>query len=258
MSFSQNTNSFYIKGVINPKKVSNNLGVNGYDFEFINTDGSSEQTLLKKDYQIPVGEKWQIALTNIKYIHINKCFSFPEAAKAKTAAFNNVYDLYSIEYLFGPLRYLPIFHNSLIPWHPHGINWWNKLNQLAIGNRSSLFNWSHYMITRVLLNMLSILYTNHYDKPAMNKVPIGSYTSPNAAPVLRANLLDVIPRFGHKPSSSGWYHLTATEFVHVLNNLFDVTEMQNANASKEHCGGFPLLRNVKGWHCTNPFPIGYA
>ena len=94
------------------------------------------------------------------------------------------------------------------------------------------------MTPRCFLEMLITLYTHNYDKLAMNKVAITSYASPNAAPLLRTNLLDVIPRFGHKPSSSGWYHLTAKEFVHVLNDLFDATEMQNANTSKPHIGAF--------------------
>ena len=114
MSFSQQTNSFYIRGVIDPTKEST-LGPNGYDFEFINKDETQEQTLMKRDYQIPTGEKWQIALTNIKYIHTSKCFSFPEASKAKTAEFRNVYDLYAIEYVFGQLKYFPIFHDKVTP-----------------------------------------------------------------------------------------------------------------------------------------------
>ena len=259
MSFSQPTNSFYIKGVIDPTNETE-LGTNGYDFKFINHDQIEEQTLMKKDYQIPTGEKWQIALTNIKYIHTAKCFSFPEASKAKTAEFKNVYDLYSIEYMFGPLKYLPIFHNEMTPW-AKAEDWWIKLDRLALGRARSVYNWSNYMVPRCMLDMLITLYTHHYDKPAMKKVAITSYASPNAAPLLRTNLLDVIPRFGHKPSSSGWYHLTAKEFVHVLNNLFDAAEMQNANTSKPHTGAFPEMTNISGWGTGSylyPFPIGYA
>ena len=245
MSFSQETNSFYIKGIIDPTYESE-LGINGYDFKFINHDQIQEQTLMKKDYQMPTGEKWQIALRNIKYIHTGKCFSLPEASKAKTAELKIVYDLYSIEYMFGPLKYFPVFHDMMTPWR-EAETWWSYLNRMAINRVRSVFNWTNYMIPRCLLEMQITLYANHYDKPAMNKVPITSYASPIAAPLLRTNLLDVILRFGHKPSSSGWYHLTAKEFVHVLNNLFDATEMQNANASKPHTGSFPEMRNIAGW-----------
>ena len=258
MSFSQQTNSFYIRGVIDPTKEST-LGPNGYDFEFINKNETQEQTLMKRDYQIPTGEKWQIALTNIKYIHTSKCFSFPEASKAKTAEFRNVYDLYAIEYVFGPLKYFPIFHDKVTPWYGGGLDWVNAVKKLAGRNRST-YNWSNYIAQRFLFDMLATLYIRHYDKLAMNQRAVGSFYSPQAAPVLRANLLDVITRFGHKPSSSGWYHLTATEFVHVLNNLFDKTEIKNAEASKPYIG-FPDQEHVTGWKWwnadyTTPFPRG--
>ena len=152
MSFSQNTNSFYIKGVINPTNESK-FGANGYDFEFINTNTSQEQTLLKRDYQIPTGEKWQIALTNIKYIHTSKCFSFPEASKAKTAEFKNVYDLYAIELLFGPLMYFPIFNSKVAPWRWQGIPWWESLNRLASGQRK------HYTHITILYDA-NIIHTS--------------------------------------------------------------------------------------------------
>ena len=138
MSFGQETNSFYIKGIIDPTNESE-LGTNGYDFKFINHDQIQEQTLMKKDYQIPTGEKWQIALTNINYIHTSKCFSFPEASKAKTAEFKNVYDLYSIEYMFGPLKYFPLFHEKVTPWRKAS-DWWSILDRLAINGVRSSFN----------------------------------------------------------------------------------------------------------------------
>ena len=103
MSSSQQTNSFYIKGVIDPTTESK-LGPNGYDFEFINKDETQEQTLMKRDYQTPTGEKWQIALTNFKYINTSKCFSFPEASTAKTAEFRNVYRVSQ--------KNVPTFENS--------------------------------------------------------------------------------------------------------------------------------------------------
>ena len=214
MSFCQETNSFYIKRTVDPTNESE-LGASEYDSKFINHNQIQEQTLMKKDYQIPAGEKWQIALTNIKCIHTSKCFSFPRASKAKTAELKNVYDLYSIEYTLGPLKYFPVFHHKVTPWRDAS-DWWGLLDRLAISGVRSPFNWSNYLVPRCLLDMLITLYTNHYDKTAMNKVPITSCASANAAPLLRTKLLDVIPRFGHKPSSSGWHHLTAKEFVHVL------------------------------------------
>ena len=255
MSFSQQTNSFYIRGVIDPTK-ERTLGPNGYDFEFINKDETQEQTLMKRDYQIPTGEKWQIALTNIKYIHTSKCFSFPEASKAKTAEFRNVYDLYAIEYVFGPLKYFPIFHDKVTPWNGGGLDWINAIKKLA-SRKESAYNWSNYILQRFLFDTLATLYDRHYDKLSMNQRAIKTLANPQAAPVLRANLLDVIPRFGHKPSPSGWYHLTATEFVHVLHNLFDKTEIRNAEASKPYIG-FPDPEHAgwKWWMAdyTAPFP----
>ena len=107
--------------------------------------------------------------------------------------------------------------------------------------------------------MMQTLYTHHHNKLAINKVAIGSYASPNAAPVLRTNMLDVIPRFGHKTSPSGWYHLTVTKFVHVLNNLFDASELQKAETSTNFMG-FQHPTTITGWGhgtWTKPFPTGY-
>ena len=47
-----------------------------------------------------------------------------------------VYDLYSIEYMFGPLKYFPVFHRTMTPWNS-ALNWWTALNELASGHATS-------------------------------------------------------------------------------------------------------------------------
>ena len=52
MSFAQNTNSFFIKGTIDPEQKTK-LGTYGFDCKFILDSG---ELLTKEDYEIPPNE----------------------------------------------------------------------------------------------------------------------------------------------------------------------------------------------------------
>ena len=117
MSFSQNANSFFIKGTVPPHATT--LGAYGYNCEFILDSG--KQILHEEDYMVPPNQTWQIALEGVEFVHVKECFHFPTAANAKTKEWNNVYNLYEIEIDLGLLRYWPILDNGHTdPWHPEG------------------------------------------------------------------------------------------------------------------------------------------
>ena len=86
MSFSQDTNSFLINGVIDPT-TRTTLGGKGFDFKFLRED--DEEVLMPEDYTVPPSTEWKIALNKITYINRRDCFIFPTPKASKTDEFNN-------------------------------------------------------------------------------------------------------------------------------------------------------------------------
>ena len=252
MSFSQDTNSFLINGVIDPT-TRTSLGGKGFDFKFLRED--DEEVLLPEDYTIPPGTQWKIALNKVTYINRRDCFIFPTPEASKTDEFNNSYHLYAIEFAFGALRYWPI---TLAEAGNHGEGVMHVLSEMQdyakpfIGqhpNGESDFLTSNYFRTWWMCEVYRWFYEKNYDK-----LPTNKYTGSNswdnnyaAAPVIRVNLLDVIERLGYKSNqSTNTYNLTAPQFCHVLNNLLSDDEITKIDRVK-NIGGTGLR-----WHSTYP------
>ena len=241
MSFSQNTNSFYIKGTVAP--AATKLGAYGYDCEFILNSGS--QILHEEDYMVPPNQTWQIALAGVEFVHMKECFHFPTAVNAKTKEWNNVYDLYEIEIEVGILRYWPVLKDgNTAPWHPEGTRVMKELEEyVGPPGAKSKFALYNYFKSIVCENVKTHFYKENYDYIAVNKQAINNWTD-RVAPVLRCNLLEVIERLGYLPDKNfGTYALTASQFVHVLNNLFTSTELNNLKKSV----GFGVGVNIHSW-----------
>ena len=239
MSFAQNTNSFFIKGTIDPEQKTK-LGTYGFDCKFILDSG---ELLTKEDYEVPPNQEWQIGLSKVQFVHLDHCFHFPSADNAKTKEWNNVYDLYEIELDYGALRFWPILEDgNTHPWYPNGLAVLADIEEFAkpfAGSHTSPpFIIHNYFKAILLEDIHKRQFKSNYNYVGVNKFAGGMTSATDkAAPVLRCNLLNVLPRLGYKINpETDTYSLTATQFVHVLNNLFDTTELDNFKKSLEYMG----------------------
>ena len=169
MSFSQNTNSFFIKGTVTPHATK--PGSYGYDCEFISESG--DHILKEEDYMVPLNQRWQIALAGIEFVHIKECFHFPTAANAKTKEWNNVYELYEIEIDLGLFRYWPILKDgNTHPWHSKGVRVLGEIESFGkpfTGQVRRDFSFHNYLKSVLCTNIKSFIYQTHYHHIGVNK-----------------------------------------------------------------------------------------
>ena len=252
MSFTQNTNYFMINGHITNEATK--LGTSGFDFIFIRKDNNDTFDVRKEDFTVPPETQWKIALHKATFVNEQHCFNFPSAEKAKTKEFNNVYQMYEIEIAIGTIKYFPLT-KEVIPWpFTKLIQILNEQSEFAkpfTNNPPQLnpkFIAGNYFRGFLMNDSFSYFYRKNYNSGQPLNKSTGSVQWDNnylAAPVIRTNLLDVIPRFGHKidPDTST-YKLTSTQFVHVLNNLLNADEIAKINRTKQNANTQMLL-----WNC---------
>eukprot|EP00112_Aurelia_sp_Birch-Aquarium-sp1_P015997 Seg3589.2 transcript_id=Seg3589.2/GoldUCD/mRNA.D3Y31 product="hypothetical protein" protein_id=Seg3589.2/GoldUCD/D3Y31 len=251
MSFSQNTNSFLLSGVIYNQATK--LGTSGYDFTFISEDEQETGQITRADYTIPPHTQWKIALNKITYINEKRCFTFPTAAAARTAEFNFTYDLYEIEIAFGPMRYFPL----ALTHFPDGVPedfvaidaFLLEIEQFAKpftpdSPKHPPYIEYNYLKSAIMAHLTDVYYEKYYNNPPLNKAE-----NPNphpflydVPPVVRVNLLELIPDFGHTVDiNTGTYKLSSAEFIHILNNLLDTDGLSRVkNAGNMGCFNVPL------------------
>eukprot|EP00112_Aurelia_sp_Birch-Aquarium-sp1_P015909 Seg3562.13 transcript_id=Seg3562.13/GoldUCD/mRNA.D3Y31 product="hypothetical protein" protein_id=Seg3562.13/GoldUCD/D3Y31 len=251
MSFLQNTSSFSIKATIDPS-LPQTLGSSGYDCKFILDD---DNNLYEEDYKIPLHESWYIALTKIQFIHEKDCFHFPTVANSKTAAYEYCYHLYDIEICLGMPRYYPVFADGkTTPWKPDGERIWADMYKYFAKPYSGTdfqtgYIFHNYFKSLLTNNVLSHFLHKGYDYEAINKYTGAVDDNMKAAPVLRANLLDVIERLGYKVNTlTQTYQLSSTNFLIAINSLFTAAEFSNADKARRYIG---LNVSFWGWFPTN-------